>query len=141
MQRGLKMKLADRSDLKRQNRRTVYEYIQGAPGQTASGVQISRDTGISLPTVLRILEYFTGYGLLKAVEMPQNGSSAVGRRPTLLQFVPRRYLNVGLAYDSIFLELSLMDLNSKVLASDRFRVQGSVEELMGTVIEGALCGR
>ena len=122
------MKSADRSDLKLQNRKIIYDFIRNNINQTVYGAQICRETGISLPTVLKTLDFFTENGLLKAVGFLE--SETAGRRPSLLKFMPNRYYSVGLAYDSKYLEFTLIDLNYKIIESKRKRIYGSFIQLM-----------
>ena len=125
---GSNLKSADRSDLKLQNRKTVYHFIRNSKEQTVYGAQISRTTGISLPTVIKTLDFFSECGLLKPVGVLD--SEAAGRRPSLFKFIPNQYYSVGLAYDSKYLEFTLIDLNYNIIESRRKRIHSSFTQLM-----------
>jgi len=126
------MKLTDRSDLKHHNRRTVYDYIYNSETQKVSGAELSRGTGISLPTILKIIEYFEENQLLQ--ESGTMESTTTGRRPTMLRFTPDNHSCVGMAYDGKYLELAIVNLNYKILHSQRVRVSGNVKQVMRTEI-------
>ncbi len=122
----------DRSDLKRQNRQSVYETIRASEGQVFTCAQISRSTGISLPTVTKIIAFFEGRGLLRALGTQESG--ALGRRPTLMQFVPDAYGSIGAAYDGKHLVLVGVDLNYQPRAIRRIRVRCTIGRLMDEVL-------
>ena len=71
------------SDLKERNRATVYEILRASGG--ISKADIARESGISAPTVIKIIDYFTGLGLVREAG---EGTGTLGRRPRLLRFDP-----------------------------------------------------
>lgn len=118
----------DRKDIKRVNRDTVFQYIRSREGQVVSCVQLSQDTGISLPTILKIVDYFEKRGILKGVG-PLEGTG-VGRRPTMLAFVPASHCTLGTAFDGKYLACAMVDLNYRVLHSERIPLRCTMEQLM-----------
>lgn len=129
------MKL-DRKDIKRINRDTVFQYIRSREDQVVSCVQISHDTRISLPTILKIVDYFEKRGILKVIGAQE--VTGVGRRPTLLEFVPASYCAVGVAFDGKYLECAYVDLNYQVLHSARIPLRCTIDQLMTREIPGKL---
>ena len=121
------MKL-DRKDVKRINRSTAFQYIRSRENQTVSCVQISRETKISMPTILKIVDYFEKQGILKAIGV--QSTTGVGRKPTLLKFVPDAFCTIGVAFDGKYLECVYVDLSYKVLHTRRVALQCAIGELM-----------
>lgn len=130
------MKLADRSDLKLANRKTVYAYICNCDEQTASCAQISRATGISLSTVIKITGYFEKRGLLQ--DLGTQKSASVGRHPSMLKFVPDAFCSLGLAYDGKHLDIVCVNLNYTLMAAKRVRVNSQIDTLMAHDIAAEL---
>lgn len=121
------MKL-DRKDVKRINRDVVFQYIRSQAEQIVSCAKISHDTGISLPTILKIVNYFEECGILKVTGVQE--VTGVGRKPTLLEFVPTSHCTLGVAFDGHSLEFASVDLNYQVLHSVRIPLRCSIEHLM-----------
>lgn len=117
--------LADRSDLKIHNRKTVYQAVRNSKNQTASCTQINRMTGISMATVTKITSYFEELGILQI-----SGSKkevVVGRRPTMFRFVPAAYYSAGLLYDGKYLLLVGLDLNGAVFYERDIRANSNID--------------
>lgn len=121
------MKL-DRKDIKRVNRDVVFQYIRSREEPVVSCAKISQDTRISLPTILKIVDYFEKCGILKVTGVQE--VTGVGRRPTLLEFVPASYCTVGVAFDGQYLECAYVDLNYQVLHSARMSLRCTIDQLM-----------
>ncbi|NLL24277.1 MAG: XylR family transcriptional regulator, partial [Spirochaetales bacterium] len=73
------------SDLKALNRKTVYGVLKS--GEPISRAKIARETGISAPTVLKIIDYFLSKGVVEELGS-RSGGNRVGRKPKLLRFNP-----------------------------------------------------
>lgn len=121
------MKL-DRKDMKRMNRNTIFQYIRSREDQVVSCVQISRDTKISLPTVLKHVDYFEKLNILKGIGTQE--VSGAGRRPTLLEFVPQAFSAMGVAFDGKYLEFVCVNLNYEVLYSQRIALNCTIDQLL-----------
>ena len=115
------------SDLKELNRKTVYMLLKS--GETLSRAKIARKTGISAPTILKIIDYFLAKGLVEEIG---NGSSnnRVGRKPMLLTFNPDAMYTVGVKYDGYYLQIGLVNLVGTVV--------NSMVRYIGTDISGFL---
>lgn len=121
------MKL-DRKDLKRINRNAIFQYVRSRERQVVSCVQISRDTRISLPTVLKHVDYFEQLHLLKGIGTQK--VSGAGRKPALLEFVPDAFFTLGVAFDGKYLECACVNLNYKVTDSQRVALNCTMDELL-----------
>ncbi len=125
------MKL-DRKDMKRINRNTIFQYIRSREHQVVSCVQISRDTKISLPTVLKHVDYFEKLNILKGIGTQE--VSGAGRKPTLLEFVPEAFCTLGVAFDGKYLECVCVNLNYEVLYSRRAALTCTIHQLLAQEI-------
>lgn len=97
------------SHLKDMNRKTVYQLF--ASKGEISKAEISRQTGISPPTVIKIIDFFLKVGL---VAEAGEGDSALGRKPQLLRFNPEAAYTIGVEFDGIHLRAGLVDLMGNV---------------------------
>ncbi len=97
------------SNLKEMNRRSVYTLLR-AEGEI-SKAEIARRSGISAPTVIKIVDYFKSIGVV--VEAGE-GASALGRKPQLLAYEPSAAYAVGAEFDGYHLLLGLVDLSGRV---------------------------
>jgi len=105
------------ANLKDLNRRSVYTLLRTE--REISKAEIARRSGISAPTVMKIIDYFKAIGIV--VEAGE-GSSALGRKPQLLRFAPEAALAVGAEFDGYHLLLGLVDLSGMVGPLIRRRV-------------------
>jgi predicted NBD/HSP70 family sugar kinase len=97
------------SNLKEMNRRSVYTLLRAE--EEISKAEIARASGISAPTVIKIIDYFKSTGFV--VEAGE-GSSALGRKPQLLRYEPTAAYSVGAEFDGYHLLLGLVDLSGRV---------------------------
>ena len=130
------MKSYNARDLKNLNRKTVYKCIIDSPEQTVSCAQVARETGISMPTTLKVAEYLRQQGLL--VDLGESQSGAIGRRPNLLRFNPNAYYAVGCAYNGQYLEVALVNMNFQIISANRIRTAVPLEELFAQTLPEAL---
>jgi predicted NBD/HSP70 family sugar kinase len=108
------MKARVAADLKEFNRMLVYRLVKSRA--SISRTEISRRLGLSVPTVIKIIEYFTGLGLIGNVG---EGESPLGRKPMLLSACAKAAYAVGAEYDGVHLSVGLVDLAGKVVALRR----------------------
>jgi predicted NBD/HSP70 family sugar kinase len=119
------------ADLKISNRKTVYRLIRQQGG--LSKAEISRITGISPPTVLKIIDYFSSFGLVAETGA---GISSVGRRPQLLRAVPDAAYTLGALFDGRRLSLGLVDLAGDVKAVRRSQTIPDLKNLLEIDLPG-----
>ncbi len=96
-------------NLKEMNRKTVYRML--LEKEVLSRSDISRQTGISAPTVFKIIDYFKESGL---VEETGGGDSALGRKPQLLRFRPEARYSIGVEFAGVDLKVGIVDLAGNV---------------------------
>ncbi|QQO08340.1 ROK family protein [Breznakiella homolactica] len=103
------------SDLKDMNRRTVYNLI--ASVREISRAEISRRTGISSPTVIKIIDHFISLGI---VTMEGEGVSKIGRKPQIIRFNEDAAFSVGIEFDSRYLYIGIANLQGNIVTIKRF---------------------
>jgi predicted NBD/HSP70 family sugar kinase len=117
------------SDLKVHNRKVVYDLIRSR-GEL-SKAEITRSCGISAPTVIKIIDYFTALGL---VGEAGSGESALGRKPMLIRFDPCAAYAVGTEYDGVHLSVGLVDLSGRICALLRTPAPPDLRDLLGSLL-------
>jgi len=99
--------------LKEKNRATVYALLKSA--QDSSKADIARESGISAPTVIKIIDYFETLGIVdetgeRAAARGAEEASALGRPPQRLRFEPSAAFALGAEYDGVHLSVGVVDL-------------------------------
>lgn len=97
------------SDIKELNRRAVYALVRSR-GEI-SKAELSRLSGISAPTVMKIVDCLMDAGF---VEEAGEGSSSLGRKPHLLRYVPEAAYSVGAEFDGLAFVIGLVDLAGNI---------------------------
>lgn len=100
------------SNLKELNRRSVYMLL--LTENELSKAEIARRTGISAPTVMKIIDYFIDFGI---VEKAGDGNIALGRKPHMLRYMPQAVYAIGVEFDGFHLHLGIVDLAGGIKAS------------------------
>ena len=122
------------SDLKDLNRRTVYDLLISAGG--LSRAEISRRTGISSPTVIKIINHFLDLGF---VSFEGEGDSRVGRKPRMLRLNPAAACSVGVDFQGDLLRIGVVDLLGGIIRKDSFPIPPDfvvvLRDLVGPWIE------
>lgn len=125
------------SHLKDMNRKTVYQLLSSV-GEI-SRAEISRQTGISSPTVLKIINYFLENGF---VTEAGEGVSFIGRKPQILKFNSEAAFSVGIEFEGDFLKLGVIDLLGNIRVFKQIRVTSDFDDIisskLGLVIENIL---
>lgn len=97
------------SDIKDMNRRIVYNVLSSSDG--LSKAEISRMTGISAPTVIKIIDYLKGLGCVKEVG---GGESVLGRKPQLLRFDQSFGYAIGVYFSGVDLKAGIVDFGGNI---------------------------
>lgn len=125
------MKARVPADLKEYNRMLVYRQIRSRGPVSRS--EVATRLGLSVPTVLKIAEYFIGLGL---VAEAGEGEAALGRKPKLLSLRPEAAWAVGAEYDGVHLSVGLVDLDGKIASSRRSPAPPDLGLLLGGLLAG-----
>ncbi|MPM87028.1 N-acetylmannosamine kinase [bioreactor metagenome] len=97
------------ANLKYMNRQLVYQLLKQR-GEI-SRAEISRHTGISAPTVMKIVDYFEQINCVQEVGA---GESSMGRKPQLLRFNPDVGYAVGIDFSGVELKIGIVDFGGKI---------------------------
>lgn len=113
------------SDMRDINRNNVFRYI--AAQHEVSRPMIARATGISSPTVLKIVNFLIDEGLVV-----ENGerSGTVGRKPHMLRFNKECYYAIGVVLEGVYLRAGIVNLAGEMVCSASVEAQGELAEIM-----------
>jgi len=75
--------------------------------------EISRVTGLSIPTIMKSTDEFIKKGLVR--EIGKSESSGRGKPPELLEFIPDSYYIIGVDIGTTNIVTVLMDLSAKII--------------------------
>lgn len=126
------------ADLKERNRATVYALVRAE--RDISKAEIARRSGISAPTVMKIVDYFSGLGIVReaAEEGLGASTSALGRKPHLLSFNPDAGSLIGVEYDGVHLSVGIVDLSGGVKTLVRKQASPDAKLLLGKELAPAV---
>lgn len=127
------MKAYIASNIKTRNRETVYNLISSR--DNISKAEISRMTGISAPTVLKIVDFFLQKNLLIK---GGTGDTNVGRKPQLLNFNPLAYFSVGIDFEGDYLRIGIIDLAGNVISKKKVYVKSSFNKTIDIIHRNTL---
>jgi len=139
------MKAYVASDLKEMNRRTVFSFIATA-GET-SKAEISRKTGISSPTVIKIVNHFIKKGLVLEQESTEgqtvesyveSGQRPMGRRPCVLAFNRNAACSLGVEFEGNYLKIGLVNLAYEMVAFEKIHVEEGFEQIFSRRLPGII---
>ncbi len=125
----MKARLA--ADLKEYNRMLVYRLVKAEGAISKS--EIAKRLSLSVPTVIKIIEYFAALGL---VAEAGEGQAALGRKPMLLRFCEKAAYAVGAEYDGVHLSVGLVDLSGHLFSLRRSPAPPDLGLLLGSLLAG-----
>lgn len=107
----------------------VYRLVRsnGSISRTA----IARQLGMSVPTVIKIYEYFTRLGIMVS---DGEGVAALGRRPILSSLRAEAAYAIGAEYDGVHLSIGLVDLLGNIRMLRRFPAPPDFCVLLGSLL-------
>jgi predicted NBD/HSP70 family sugar kinase len=114
------------SHLKGLNRKTVYQLLQ-SKGEL-SKADISRQTGISAPTVIKIIDYFKEIG---CVEELGEGETSLGRKPQMLRFNPQAGYAIGVEYSGVEIKMGIVDFAGNLCFSNMVATAPDFKKVIG----------
>ena len=113
------------SHLKDMNRQVVYQIIRER--QTTSKAEISKLTGISAPTVIKIINFLEEKGLV--IELGE-GVTAIGRKPQMLTLNTRLMYAAAFFLEGDFLTMGVVDILGNVVYKKNMQVLPDFEVIM-----------
>lgn len=111
--------------LKGMNRRLVYDAL-AAVGRI-SRAELSRMTGISAPTIGKIVSFFVESGIASEIG---EGASEMGRKPKLLRFNSDSYFTIGVEFEGDQLKVGVIDLLGNIKAFQQTPAKSSFDVMM-----------
>lgn len=121
------------SHLKERNSRVIYDLFDN--GGQYSKAEISRLTGISAPTVIKIVDSLIEKGILIDIG---EGKSYVGRRPNLLEKNAKAYYAVGVDFQDGKVRVGLADLDGALLGYKMEELTLPIEPLLQETVTGLI---
>ena len=112
-------------DLRSENRVHIYEQLQNA--QITSRTELSKMTGISAPTVLRIVDELMELGIVRETQLDNH---SVGRPCVGLAFQSDYACTASILHEGSWVTASLMDMSGKVYASKQESANADFEQLV-----------
>lgn len=113
------------SHLKDMNRLNVYRLFCAL--EETSKSEISKLTGISPPTVIKITNFLLEKEL---VEELGEGTSSLGRKPQMLRHRKDRYFAVGLVHEGDYIRTGIVNLRGELVASQKYKITESFAALL-----------
>lgn len=118
------------SHLKDMNRKTVYNLISDV-GEI-SKAEIGRQTGISSPTVIKIVKFLLETNI---VTEAGEGESALGRKPHILRFNPCAFYSIGVNFEGDFLKIGVVDLAGNLIKYRQYHVVPDFNDIISSKLK------
>ncbi|MCL1928532.1 MAG: ROK family protein [Treponema sp.] len=115
--------------IKEGNRRIIYDLFDD--GGYYSKAEICRLTGISAPTVIKIVDSFVEKNILVGVG---EGESNVGRKPNLLVRNEKSYYAIGVDFQEEKVRVGLVDLGGKLIGRKMGDLDFPIEKLLARTV-------
>lgn len=119
------MKAYVASHLKDMNRQKVYDLLNEL--EETSKAELSKLTGISAPTVIKIINFLQEKAL---IEETGSGESAMGRKPHMLKLNKNRFYSIGVIYDGDFLKAGIVNLRNEIIYIKKEHVTGALDDAL-----------
>lgn len=113
------------SHLRDMNRLSVYQIVC-QQGET-SKAELSRLSGISKPTVLRIVSFLVENGLLLEAGEKE---SALGRKPQVLRLNKNRFLAIGVLHEGDSVKIGLVNLCGEIVLERKISGRGRLQSII-----------
>lgn len=97
------------SHLKKMNTKIVFQEFRNKDSLFVN--EIARTTKISVPTVMKIVDFLTEKQL---IEEQESISTKVGRKPNMLKLNKNKYFSIGIIYEGDYLIMGIVDLAGSV---------------------------
>lgn len=100
--------------LKDMNRHVIYQIL--SDGIVTSRAELSRRSGISLPTVNKVIKHFTELQIVVEIGDDPTQENHMGRPPQRIRFNAGAFLAFGIEYEGGAIKAGLVDLSGEVKA-------------------------
>lgn len=116
------------STLKLNHRQRAFELL--VMHQTISRVTIAKELGVSLQTAMKIMQYFTDFGL--AAYVGDGDGAQVGRKPQMYRFNPNAAHIIGVLHEGSVITVGIMDLNCRIIMEQDAEIHGDIHDMLVT---------
>lgn len=107
--------------IKAQNRKLVYELFLRE--RELSRVQITKLTGMSFPTAMKVVDFLLSKGLISESGDTLPGEEGLGRKSRVLRLNPRAYMALGVEFEGRYAKLGLVDMCGEISYRDMVEVE------------------
>ncbi len=121
------------ADLKIKNRTTVYNLI--AAKGTASRTDIAKETGISAPTVMKIMNYLEEKDIIVPISHEPTAEATIGRKPRLYKFNGNLSYAVGIILEGEYLRIGVVNIAGEIISRDIIRCGMQLDENICSFLE------
>lgn len=118
------------SHLKDMNRQVVYQFIKER--ETTSKAEISRMTGISAPTVIKIVNFLESKGMVLDLG---GGENAIGRKPQMLALNTELMYAAAFFLEGDFLSMGIIDITGRIVHKKSMKVKSDFDYIMTLISE------
>ncbi|MDR1735758.1 MAG: ROK family protein [Oscillospiraceae bacterium] len=110
--------------LKARHRQMAFDLLYRK--RVISRVEIARSLGVSLQTAMKIMDYFTDFGLAACVG---GGDSQVGRKPQMYEINPDAAYVIAVVNEGSVLRVGVLNLCRELLCEETAELFGGVREM------------
>ncbi|MDR1669805.1 MAG: ROK family protein [Oscillospiraceae bacterium] len=111
--------------LKSRHRQMAFDLLYRK--RVISRVEIARELGVSLQTAMKIMGYFTDFGLAYCVG---GGDSQIGRRPQMYEINPGAAYIIAAVNEGSILRVGVLNLCRELLCEETAELRGGVREAL-----------
>lgn len=117
------------SDVRDVNRNTVFRFL--ADGKPTSKAELTRATGISSPTIIKIVDFMMEKGLL---EETSGHSGGIGRRPQMIRLNKSSVNAISVIIEGEYIRASIVNVAGEIYPSNLRRAGASLSESLTEVL-------
>jgi len=107
----------------RENHQKAFELLTSR--QEISRVEIAKALGVSLQTAMKIMQYFTDYGLAECIG---EGSGSLGRKPQLYAFKPDSAYIFAAVHEGNIVRVGVLDAACRLLLEETEEIRGGLHD-------------
>ena len=112
-------------DLRNENRIRLFELLQTSG--PISRAELSRKTGISGPTVMRIIDEFLEIGVVCETPMQEK---SLGRRPVGISICSDFAYTASVLHEGDWIQAGIMNMNGQMCLTEQFRAERNFESVI-----------
>lgn len=114
------------SAVKKSHRQKAFELL--AAQRKISRVEIAREMEVSLQTAMKIMQYFTDFGLAECIG--EESAGQVGRKPQVYAFNPEAAHIIAVLHEGSIISVGILNLASELLAEETAEIRGDIHDIL-----------